>query len=178
MRGCARFLVWLEPWLRRLVSEAARWARVGTRTVPNGQLRIDRARRGSNGHPSAAMLPGQGRGSAAVGDENRESPLRTTLKLPVSCRQNNTRRGTGHSRRRTKLEARRARYMYGGYRMSRVVGSEEPLSSSLDGTPKPEEHTNTNRPHAHGAVGDGCNTRAWGDATQIIGVAATSSARK
>ena len=57
MRGCARFLVWLEPWLRRLVSEAARWARVGTRTVPNGQLRIDRARRGSNGHPSAAMLP-------------------------------------------------------------------------------------------------------------------------
>ena len=57
MHGCARFLVWLEPWLRRLVSEAARWARVGTRTVPNGQLRIDRARRGSNGHPSAAMLP-------------------------------------------------------------------------------------------------------------------------
>jgi hypothetical protein len=161
MRGCARFLVWLEPWLRRLVSEAARWARVGTRTVPNGQLRIDRARRGSNGHPSAAMLPGQGRGSAAVGDENRESPLRTTLKLPVSGRQNNTRRGTGHSRRRTKLEARRARYMYGGYRMSRV-----------------DEHTNTNRPHAHGAVGEGCNTRAWGDATQFIGVAATSSARK
>ena len=40
------------------------------------------------------------------------------------------------------------------------------------------EHTNTNRPHAHGAVGEGCNTRAWGDATQFIGVAATSSARK
>ena len=63
MRGCARFLVWLEPWLRRLVSEAARWARVGTRTVPNGQLRIDRARRGSNGHPSTAV------GLTASGDE-------------------------------------------------------------------------------------------------------------
>jgi hypothetical protein len=159
MRGCARFLVWLEPWLRRLVSEAARWARVGTRTVPNGQLRIDRARRGSNGHPSAAMLPDR---ECPVGDETRESPLRTTLKVTgIGPPVQHARRGTGHSRRRTKLEARRARYMYGGYRMSRV-----------------DEHTNTNRPHAHGAVGEGCNTRAWGDATQFIGVAATSSARK
>jgi hypothetical protein len=145
MRGCARFLVWLEPWLRRLVSEAARWARVGTRTVPNGQLRIDRARRGSNGHPSAAMLQTGVTGEAAVGDEFRESPLRTTPltpKLPVSGRQYNTRRGTGHSRRRTKLEARRARYMYGCYRMSRVVGSYEPLSVA-------RRDAETRRTHQH-----------------------------
>ena len=156
MRGCARFLVSLEPWLRRLVGEAARWARAGTRTAPNGQLRIDRARRGSNGHPSLAYR--------GVGCRRRSEPRssRHRARFDASVLKktpNQTRDSYKYDvARDTLADTRNSRRVARGTAaivlcMSRVDGSVRDSGlrgASLDGTPRPDEHTKHKPP-----------TRAW-----------------
>ena len=161
MRGCARFLVSLEPWLRRLVGEAARWARAGTRTAPNGQLRIDRARRGSNGHPSLAYR--------GVGCRRRSEPRSSSVEAPRPVRRVRPEKKTPITpqtrdsykydvARDTLADTRNSRRVARGTAaivlcMSRVDGSVRDSGlrgASLDGTPRPDEHTKHKPP-----------TRAW-----------------